>query len=259
MSINHYERAYLMWNTLIECAAKGEVLSYKKIFELTNIHWRVQKIPLEYIQQYCMEERLPPLTILAVNNSSRLPGSGFIACSPEETKTETQKVFDYDWKSQDNPFSFACNIKDFEEIIEAIKNSNSGKTKIGAIKSRGILQSLLKDASLQIYHNQCAMCKLSIEELLDACHIKPFRDCNENEKKDIKNIIILCKNHHKLLDSHLITIDTNYKMHVSTNIEYKSPADKNLFYQINNVTLNLPSDTKYYPDKQYIKYLNEDN
>lgn len=257
MSINHYERAYKIWNILIKCASENKTISYKQITEITTIHWRVQKIPLEYIQQYCIEKDLPPLTILAVNNSSHLPGSGFIACSSERIEAETKNVYSYDWSKQENPFSFACDINNFEDIIESIKNSNTGNIKIGAIKSRGILQSLLKDAALGIYNNQCAMCKLSIEELLEACHIKPFCDCNEDEKKDLNNIIILCKNHHKLFDSHIITIDENYKMHVSANIKTKTDADKYCFNYIDNVILNLPKEIKYYPNKKYIKYLNE--
>ncbi len=257
MSINHYERAYYIWNILVDCASKNKTISYKQITEISDIHWRVQKIPLEYIQQYCIEKDLPPLTILAVNNSTHLPGSGFIACSTERIETETKNVFLYDWNKQDNPFSFACDINNFEDIIDAIKNSNSGNIKIGAIKSRGILQNLLKDAALRIYNKQCAMCKLSIEELLEACHIKPYCDCDENEKKDINNIIILCKNHHKLFDSHIITIDENYNMHVSKNLKMKSDSDKSLFYHIDNVTLSLPKTKQYYPNKKYLKYYNE--
>lgn len=257
MSINHYERAYKIWNILINCASENKTISYKKISEISDIHWRVQKIPLEYIQQYCIEKDLPPLTILAVNNSTHLPGSGFIACSPERIESETKNVWSYDWNKQENPFSFACDIHNFEDIIESIKNANSSNIKIGTIKSRGILQSLLKDAALSIYNNQCAMCRISIEELLEACHIKPFCDCNEDEKKDLNNIIILCKNHHKLFDSHIITIDENYKMHVSSNIKKKTDADNYLFNLIDNVPINLPKELKYYPNKKYIKYLNE--
>ena len=37
---------------------------------------------------------------------------------------------------------------------------------------------------------------------LEACHIKPVKDCiDDNEKSDINNILILSSNIHKYFDS----------------------------------------------------------
>ena len=51
----------------------------------------------------------------------------------ERIEAETKNVFSYDWSKQENPFDFACDINNFEDIIESIKTSNTGNIKIGAI------------------------------------------------------------------------------------------------------------------------------
>ncbi len=257
MTVNHYERAANIWDVLVEASTNKKQKTYKEISEITKIHWRAQHIPLGFIQEYCLENDLPPLSILAVNNSTGLPGTGFIACSPDKIKTELENVYRFNWHEHTNPFDFAKNVKNIEQILEAIRNFNFNNKHVQKIKSRGILQPLLKDAAMKFYNNQCAMCGLSIEELLEACHIKPFSDCSDKEKKDLRNIIILCKNHHKLLDAGLIYIDEEYTMHIDSSVKQKTDSDRNLFQQIENVTLSLPSDVKFYPDKEYLKYLNE--
>lgn len=255
MDINHYERASKIWDLLVNAASKKETITYKDITQKSGIHWRAQHIPLGYIQNYCLEYDLPPLTILAVNNSTKLPGSGFIACNPNKIKAEAERVCQFNWSDYENPFLFANNTT-LKNIIKAIQKSDFNNESIIKIKSRGILQSLLKDAALTFYDNQCAMCGISIEELLEACHIKPYADCTDDEKKDLRNIIILCKNHHKLFDSGLITIDTDYKMHIKSSIKIKSSSDRGLFQHIDNVRIHLPNETNVYPGKEYINYLN---
>lgn len=255
MSVNHYERAFKIWKVLTDFAKEHKKITYKEISEITKVHWRAQYIPLGFIQDYCLENDLPPLSILAVNNTTKSPGSGFIACSTNKIISEQERVFEFNWEQLENPFAFSLDA-DINKILTSIKNFELNNENVVKIKARGILQSLLKDASLSIYNNQCAMCQTTIEDLLEACHIKPYSDCDENERKDLRNIILLCKNHHKLFDSGLIRIDENYKMHISSDVTLKSSADKEIFKHIDNVMIILPGDVKYYPNKEYIRYLN---
>lgn len=62
---------------------------------------------------------------------------------------------------------------------------------------------------------KCALCSCEIESIIDGAHIYPIEaiktlDLTDNEKLDIatnpNNGIWLCKNHHKLFDSHLLKI-----------------------------------------------------
>jgi hypothetical protein len=58
---------------------------------------------LEPIQSFCILERLPPLTILVVQTSTGLPGTGFTAASASEYAKAHMKVFRFDWLDYGNP------------------------------------------------------------------------------------------------------------------------------------------------------------
>ena len=47
------------------------------------------------IQQYCIENQLPPLTALVVSEQTRIPGEGFIAAA--DVPVAQMRVFDHRW------------------------------------------------------------------------------------------------------------------------------------------------------------------
>jgi hypothetical protein len=59
------------------------------------------------IQSYCLQENLPPLTILVVNAETGLPGVGFIAA--EDIPRVQGEVFRFDWVDYGCP-----SVEDFE-------------------------------------------------------------------------------------------------------------------------------------------------
>lgn len=59
---------------------------------------------------------------------------------------------------------------------------------------------------------KCTICCTYIPEILEACHIKWFKDCDYSEAYDPKNGVTLCRNHHKLFDSGFFTFHTNGKV-----------------------------------------------
>jgi hypothetical protein len=58
---------------------------------------------LEPIQSFCILEKLPPLTILVVQQDSGLPGSGFTGAKASEFAKAQMEVFDFDWLDYGNP------------------------------------------------------------------------------------------------------------------------------------------------------------
>ena len=77
--INQEERAYRGWDILVSCASQNKKITYKDIAGVLNLkHHRPVRYFLDIIQDYCLNEKLPPLTILVVNKSG-FPGPGFIA------------------------------------------------------------------------------------------------------------------------------------------------------------------------------------
>jgi len=89
-------------------------------------------------------------------------------------------------------------------------------------------------------------------ELLIASHIKPFSECNENEKYDLFNGLLLTPNYDKLFDKYLISFDKSGKILISSLIK-KSDLEK----------LGISKEDKLNSDKispnhfEYLKYHNE--
>jgi hypothetical protein len=52
---------------------------------------------LEPVQSYCLQRKLPPLTILVVQEDTDLPGSGFSAAGASELAESQLEVFNHDW------------------------------------------------------------------------------------------------------------------------------------------------------------------
>lgn len=81
------------------------------------------------------------------------------------------------------------------------------------------IQKKFKHNLLVEFKNKCCMCNINIEKMLIGSHIKPSCDCNLEEKIDEDNGLLLCCNHDKLFDSHLITFDyNNGKIKISKDI-----------------------------------------
>jgi len=65
-------------------------------------------------------------------------------------------------------------------------------------------QSRFRFQVMQRYGQECAVCGISIPELLEAVHIRPV---SERGSDDPRNGLILCANHHKAFDAHLFAIE----------------------------------------------------
>jgi putative restriction endonuclease len=93
MKIN--ERATQVWSVLVLAARNQQVLSYAMIEKLTGIDKRAVGRALEPIQRYCKREKLPPLTVLVVNESTGLPSEGFTEA--RDIFGAQARVFVYNW------------------------------------------------------------------------------------------------------------------------------------------------------------------
>ncbi len=80
----------------------------------------------------------------------------------------------------------------------------------------------------------------SLGALFVASHIKEFSECNEEEKYDINNGLLLCSNADALFDKHLITIDENKNLIFSflldndEKLKHQLSLTKNIFDKILN-------------------------
>ena len=92
-----YERAIDLWKILVDIANKKELCTYKNVSSILNIHPRVIRYPLHIIQEYCIKNDLPPLTIIIVSSISGRQGKGIYASNPDQYSRKITEVYNFNW------------------------------------------------------------------------------------------------------------------------------------------------------------------
>ena len=258
MAINQEVRAYKAWKVLIEYAKINKTITYQDLGKKIDIHHRAVKHPLERIQTYCLEEKLPPLTILVQNKSGQI-GQGFIAWDIDDYETGCMKVFEYPWESIINPFSYANDDTTENMLIEnLLRVPEESKEVYIKVKNRGIAQKIFRKVLLIAYNNRCALTGLSYTEGLEAAHIVPWSKASGEQRLDVRNGVLLNAFHHKLFDTGLIKLNEDYEIECDEN-SYRSVTeyDRLMIDSICGKKINLPQNKSHYPLKENIKQLNQ--
>lgn len=255
--VNQEQRAFLMWPILTNYAKKNKTISYRELARQMNIHWRPIRYILSPIQNFCMKNELPPLTILVLNKLTSLPGDGFIAYDIENSQDGINKVYAFNWDSIANPFEYAQVGTTENQLIDDLVNSPEKSADVFAkVKVRGIAQQIFRKALLEVYNYSCAICGLSFEEALEATHIIPYSQSNKEQRLDVRNGLLLCSTHHKLFDNGLITINKDYTIEYIDDEENKagySRYDCLMTYDLHGKSILLPKAEKHLPNKQYLE------
>jgi putative restriction endonuclease len=87
---------------------------------------------------------------------------------------------------------------------------------ITATVRQRVHQRSFRERVLQAYREQCALCRLRHEELLDAAHIIP--DAEPEGEPRVSNGIALCKLHHAAFDKYFLAIRPDYVIEVRADI-----------------------------------------
>ena len=185
--INQTERARLAWRVLATVAGAHQTTTYGALGAAIGVHHRAIRYVLGPIQDYCLEARLPPLTILVVNGSGR-PGTGFIAHDPNDLENGLESVWRHPWQSTQNPFEFAADGYSYDELVESLtKDPNQAGAVYSLVKSRGIQQIMFRDAVRKAYGMSCAFTGMKFYEALEACHIVPWAHATPQQRMDVRN------------------------------------------------------------------------
>lgn len=91
-----YQRAANAWPLLTETAASQSKITYADLAQHLGIHPRPIRYVLGVIQDYCLGEKLPPLTILVVSQRG-VPSEGFIAWDVDDLAEGYRLVYGYPW------------------------------------------------------------------------------------------------------------------------------------------------------------------
>jgi putative restriction endonuclease len=255
--VNQAQRAALAWNVLKRIAKQRTTISHGELGRELGIHHRPIRFVLGIIQQYCLLERMPPLTILVVDQQGKL-GGGFIAWDIGNREQGFQKVYDYNWDNIENPFSYALDGLTEEAVVRQIlSNPDNTRDLYVRIKSRGTAQPIFRMALTRAYHGKCAFCGLSIEEVLEGAHIIPWSEANADQKLNVKNGLLLCATHHKLFDTGWLTINDEY-MIVCNKLSHDKDSEYNrlLTSALHGKKILLPADKKHWPEISYIQQHN---
>jgi len=112
---------------------------------------------------------------------------------------------------------------------------------------RRIHQQAFRARVVVAYRNQCAMCRLRHEELLDAAHIVPDR---EEGEPMVSNGLALCKLHHAAFDNFLVSVTPDFGIQVRASIleEEDGPVLEHGLKKLQGVAIHLPRRTGEWPD-----------
>lgn len=254
--VSQEQRASIAWTILTNIAKNKKKIRYKELADEVGVHHRVARFFLGLIQDYCLENQLPPLTILVVNQTG-FPGKGFIAWDINNFEDGIQKVYGFNWDSIPNPFGYAESGTTQDELVQELLNNPDLSGDIYAtVKIRGAAQPIFRKALLKAYNHTCAICGITRKHVLEATHIVPWSECSGKERLDIRNGILLCANHHKLFDAKIITLNDDFTINYYDPDGLKgdySEYDKLFTINLHKKKINLPKDIKYYPDLKYIR------
>ena len=113
--------------------------------------------------------------------------------------------------------SLKSDIYKLEKRLASETNSNK-RTEIETLIKARLGQGSFRKNVLKLHPN-CPLTGLDIQSLLIASHIKPWSKCNNEERLDPFNGLMLAPNIDALFDSGLITFDTDGTIKISLTID----------------------------------------
>lgn len=112
-------------------------------------------------------------------------------------------------------------------------------------------QSYFRNALIANYHDTCCLTGINIDPLLIASHIKPWKVSTGFEKTNAANGLLLNAFHDKAFDRGYMTIDDDYRVHISARAPHNDINDY-WMYQFEGRYITLPSSNP--PSHEFIEY-----
>jgi putative restriction endonuclease len=114
-------------------------------------------------------------------------------------------------------------------------------------------QRSFRERVLRAYREQCAICRLRPQELLDAAHIIP--DTDEQGTPTVPNGLALCKLHHAAFDRHFVAVRDDYTIEVRPDVlsETDGPMLIHGLQAVHGRRIILPRATDLRPDPRLLR------
>lgn len=149
------------------------------------------------------------------------------------------------------PFFFIDETeKEEKQIIEDLMAGNTSKVLAYRKKQVQFRRDLFDEMPA------CIITKVTEDRILEACHIKPYNVCEEDEKYDTANGLVMTPTYHKLFDLGFISFDNKgcllispylsnmnkKRLGIADNVQYMVPkkCEKYLSYHRENIFNKLP-------------------
>ena len=165
--------------------------------------------------------------------------------------------------------AFSVAVDDVSEVGRRLKLSESGENLSGlepddagtdarrayitaTVRIR-LHQRSFRERVLRAYQEQCALCRLRHEELLDAAHILP--DGDPDSEPVVPNGIALCKLHHAAFDNYFFGIRPDHTVEVREEIlrEEDGPILRHGLQGIHNQRIVLPRRSSSHPNPAFLE------
>lgn len=141
-----------------------------------------------------------------------------------------------------------------EQGVTADSISDEGRRQyITATVRRRVHQEAFRERVLRAYREQCALCHLRHQELLDAAHIIP--DVEERGEPLVRNGLALCKLHHAAFDRHFLTVRGDYVIQVRQDVldEDDGPMLLHGLKEMHDRRIQLPREQRDWPDPKRLE------
>lgn len=128
-----------------------------------------------------------------------------------------------------------------------------GKEVERLVKTR-VNQNFFRATILASYEGKCCITGLTTEKLLIASHIKPWRDCDADEKTNPRNGLCLNSLHDAAYDKGFMTVGTDFKIHISDEIAdaFHGETVYKFFKAYEGTKIMLPE--KFMPCREFLEY-----
>ncbi|MEX2374490.1 MAG: HNH endonuclease [Dehalococcoidia bacterium] len=251
---NHFARAADIWDVLCDRAAQKETITYGELGERVGVHPRALRFALDPVQAYCLDEGLPPLTILARDINGQL-GGGFIAWDPARRDEGAAQVFAYPWAQLENPLAVWRSGATMDDLVDEIVSAPERAEEVFArIRVRGPQQDVFRASLIRIYDGACAISGSSISEGLEASHIVGWAEATTTEAFSLQNGILMQAWYHRLFDARLFDIDDDYYVRVPEQLlSSAAPADRAALRLVADRRISLPTRPKFWPSIELLR------
>ena len=255
-------KSYLLFVDL-EKTGKVTRFHFNDFFEEEYFHWdsqTTQHIDSPKIQDL-VKDRLTPHLFVRLKQKDRSKTLPFVYCGrlsfeTYEAKTERpvhiifQSVdFDdftenldlleiYNWKPSKAGKTSKSNItkRGSVSVSRKKKYQKPNKTERKGLVSSRVGQGYYRQQIIEKWDGKCAILKTDILTILIASHIVRWSDCDDGERLDVENGILLSPTYDALFDKHFISFDDDGNILVSSSISEK---DKELLGLTGDIKISV--------------------